>query len=80
MHALIGMNDGMDFYASLLPSRLRMTPNPLEDSVGEQCNSGGINDSQTFYPFFRAITSAVRGKFVLVRVIEVSVHLLKELL
>lgn len=52
----------------------------LEDGVGEQRDSGGVNDPQAFYPFLRSIASAVRGKFVLVGPVQVMVHLLKELL
>ena len=74
------MNDGMHFYASLLLSRLRMPAHALEDDVREQGYRGGIDDSQTFYPFLRTIASAVRRKSVLIGLVKVVVHVLKELL
>lgn len=38
-----------------VPSRLRMPAHALEDDVREQGYRGGIDDSQTFYPFLRTI-------------------------
>ena len=48
IHALIGMDDGMNLYAAFLPPRLRMTPNTFENHIGEQRYRGRVNDSQTF--------------------------------
>jgi len=80
MYSLVCMNDGMHLYATLLLSRLRMPSHALEDDVGEQGYRGGIDDSQTFYPFLRTIASAVRRKFVLIALVKVVVNVLKEFL
>ena len=80
VNSLVCMNDGMHLYATLLLSRLGMTAHALEDDVREQGYRGGIDDSQTFYPFLRTIASAVRRKFVLIGLVKVTVHVLKELL
>ena len=66
VYALIGMNDGMNLDAFLLLPCLGMPTHTLENYVGEQCYGGGVNDSQPFHPFLRAITTAVRRKLLLV--------------
>lgn len=55
VNSFVCMNDGMHFYASFLLSRLRMPSHTLEDDVRKQGYRGGIDDSQTFYPFLRTI-------------------------
>ena len=80
VNALVGMNDGMDFYATFLLSCLRMAAYALEYDVGKQGYGRGINNPQPFHPFLRAVTAAVRRKFVLVRLVKVAVNILEELL
>ncbi len=45
---------------SLLLSRLGVSANTLENSVGEQCDCSGIDNPKLLYPLFRAVASAVR--------------------
>ena len=65
--------------ATFLLSCLRMPPNSLENSIGEQRDGCGINDSKLLYPLFRAIASAVRGKNVFIGGIQVAIDFFKEL-
>ena len=57
-----------------------MPPNALENGIGEQRDGRGINDAKLFYPFFRTIASAVRGKNVFIDIIQIAVYLFKETL
>ena len=52
------MDDGVDFDATLLPARLRMPPNALEDDVGEQGYCRGVYDPKPFYPLLYPVPSA----------------------
>ena len=61
-HALICLYYRVYLDAALLLSGFGMPADTLENSVGEQCNGRGINDSKPLYPFFSAVSSAVRGK------------------
>ena len=63
-----------------LASCLRMAAYALEYDVGKQGYGRGINNSQPFHPFLCAVTAAVRRKFVLVRLVKVTVNVLEELL
>lgn len=47
--------------ATFLLSGLGVPANSLENSIGEQRDSSGINDSKPLYPLFSAIAYAVRG-------------------
>ena len=59
---------------------LGMSSDSLENSIGEQRDGSGINDSKLFYPLFRAVASAVRGKNVFIGGIQIAIDLFKELL
>ena len=59
-YALIGMNDRVNLYATLLLARLWMTSHTLEYGVREQCDVCRIYDSKLLYPLFRPVASAVR--------------------
>ena len=59
-HTFIGVYHCMDFNAAFLFACLRMATNALENGIGEQAYGCGIDDAQPFYPFFRAVTPAVR--------------------
>lgn len=52
----------------------------LDNHVGEQRDSGRAKDSQPFHSFLRPVAPAVRRKFVLVRLVQVTVNILKGLL
>lgn len=74
------MDDGVYLDAAFLLSRLRMAAYALKNHVGEQRDSGRVNDSQPFHPFLRPVTSAVRRKLLPVRLVHVAVNVLEELL
>ena len=78
-YTFVGVYDRMYLDTAFFLSRLRMTPHALEDSIGKQCDSRGINDSELFYPLFGTMASAVRGKQILIGGIQIAIDLFKEL-
>ena len=78
-HTLVGMYDRVDLYTSFLSACFGMASHTFENGVREEWNGGGINDAETFYPLFRTVTSAVRGKFLLIGLVKVVIDLFKEL-
>ena len=69
----------MYLYTAFLLSFLGIASNAPEHKVGEEADGRGINDAETFYPLFRTVTSAVRGKFLLIGLVKVVIDLFKEL-
>ncbi len=62
---LVGVYHRVDLYPAFLLSGLGMTPHTFENHVGKERNGGETNDTEQFYPLFRTVTAAVRGKFSL---------------
>ena len=62
-NAFVGMDDRVHLEATFLLSCLGMPANAPENGIGEKRDGRGINDAKLFYPFFRAIASAVRGNY-----------------
>ena len=79
VNALVGMDDGMNLDAALLLPRLRVAAYALEYNVGKQGHGREVNNPQPFHPFLSAVMAAVRRKFVLVRLVKVTVNVLEEL-
>ena len=72
-HALVGVDVHMDFQSAFLLSRFRMAADALEHEVGEQRYRGGVDDLQAFEPRGHPPPAAVRGKLVLVPVVQAEV-------
>lgn len=58
------MYDDMYLYTSFLFAGLGMTPHALEQEVGEQGDSSGIDNLKTLHPCFIPVLAAVRGKYI----------------
>ena len=74
-YALVGMDDGVDLDAAFLPARLGIAPHTLENQVREQADGRRIDDLQPFHPLRHLAGEAVRGKSVLVALVQVHVDL-----
>ena len=74
------MNDGVYLDTTFLLSCLRMAAYALKNHFGEQRDSSRVNDPQPFHPFLSPMMSAVRRKLVPVRLVQVAVNVLEELL
>ena len=79
-HPLVGVYVGVDLDAALLLSCLRMPPRALEDEVGEERDGGRVDDLQPFQPRWNLPAPAVRGKFIPVGGIQITVYGLKDTL
>ena len=77
MYALVSMNDGMELDTYFRLARLGVTPNTLEDEIGEERNRGRVDDTKPLHPALRLISWAVRGKGCLVLLVKVAIDHLK---
>ena len=76
-HALVGVNDRMNFDSSFLAACLRMSAHYIEDKVGKQGYGRGVYYLETFHPFRGLPRAAVRGKYLSVGAIQMPVYALE---
>ena len=79
-YTFVGVDVHVDFQAAFLPARLRVAAHSLEHEVGEQRYRGGVDDLQAFEPGRHLPPAAVRGKLLLVPVVEAAVNEAENLL
>ena len=59
---VIRVYDGVHFYTPFLFAGFGMTAHALEQQIGEQCDSSGVDNLETLHPDSIPAFAAVRGK------------------